>query len=67
MKKPTARVSALERQTDYGRKNEHNLPDTMQRMFVEFETGRSLKTRKSEHLTNVQHCKKESNVAKTCN
>ena len=26
--------------------------------------GRSLKTRKSEHLRNVQHCKKESNVAK---
>ena len=28
------------------------------------ETGRSLKTRKSEHLRNVEHCKKGSNVAK---
>ena len=28
------------------------------------ETGRSLKTRKSEHFRNVEHCKKGSNVAK---
>ena len=28
------------------------------------ETVRSLKTRKSEHLRNVEHCKKGSNVAK---
>ena len=28
------------------------------------ETGRSLKTRKSEHVRNVEHCKKGSNVAK---